>query len=786
MDDDFDFDLADIPAEELFALVDNAQSQSANSQPLQKSAVAAYPAPPDDNHGTRHILPPSARLIRNPISFGDTDARTLDAGVLDDGGKSLLLDAKPGFRNDIRADGASLTHEAKARNSLLNGTSGSVKEHAPLYNVPPELEDTASEEEMDIIHDGGKVNGNRETVDTVELMEQLEQLTRERERLYQELEAAKTESETRAGEIAIIRANQAKLEQGQSRQLLALRSARDEELEKHQAEIDALVMESKRLTTENQFLKQDLKEEAFRFNEMQQNRKAKSKVDDLAPTTPKKPKVLPLRDGFDDDELIASPTKSAGRRSKRGTPSAPGKRKRTIPDDSPIVPALQLSQSFESETLAAAEPPNAIHSEPVLDKKYSEDRALQLVQRILKHKTYPRKVSDLEAFADISFPSEPGKMFSSYILQATTTKPSQNFVVEYGKAVISLWARALKEKFYKPVSMLMSIVRFIITLDTTTIAPLLIADLVPVIEKSAYVNGVPRFTNSPVSHTNFGQVKQTPQKELYPLVNGTEALELLYLAANACSHTGGALQRAWRLICCDFILMMLNSYQPIKDIILILNLLSCSIFSTTFGPILNSPADQVANQNYLIDRIANLLQEQPSVDEGETPYTSWDIATLRYEAMSLLQEIAFSCPSPTPQQNYAARMIATHPSALARVFRAMHDELDSLYSYPPERELRAATVNGLTHLAYGVIMTFPDVVDLPTKLRGFPGAVQKHLVVLTRLAFSEGPVLEAGITDETVEMAHEMLEDTVNPQEAEALLEAFRPSKTLQRTLPDT
>ena len=46
-------------------------------------------------------------------------------------------------------------------------------------------------------------------------------------------------------------------------------------------------------------------------------------------------------------------------------------------------------------------------------------------------------------------------------------------------------------------------------------------------------------------------------------------------------------------------------------------------------------------------------------------------------------------------------------------------------------------------------------------------------MVLARLAFSEGVFLDAGIHDETVGMARDMLEESVTPEEAEGLLEAF-------------
>ena len=60
-----------------------------------------------------------------------------------------------------------------------------------------------------------------------------------------------------------------------------------------------------------------------------------------------------------------------------------------------------------------------------------------------------------------------------------------------------------------------------------------------------------------------------------------------------------------------------------------------------------------------------------------------------------------------------------------------------------------------------------------TKLAVIPGGSHKHLIALTRLAFSEGTFFEQGIEDDVVESAHQMLEDSVTPEEGEALLGAF-------------
>ncbi|PGH04162.1 hypothetical protein GX51_03669 [Blastomyces parvus] len=727
------------------------------------------------------VLQDPSRLLRPPLSFGDEDFQDLDAGVLDDGyGPDPVELQDTVFQQNISHGRLRPgEHEARLRpdqgaRDMANGNiTRSAHQHAASLGdtiIMSGMEETATDAARE--EHGAPAPDSDVWAEIEAMKEQLEQLTRDRERMAQELTAANSMTESKAGEIAIIRANQAKLEKAHNRQLSTLRAQMADELKKYQAEIEATTMDSKLLTTENAFLKQDLKDETQKLNEL---RKAKAKLEENPPLTPKKSKILPLRDGFDDDEIMLSPTKSAGRRSKRGTPSVSGGRKRKAIDDSPIkAPTLELSQSFETNLGDSSESaePMVIDSGP--RKPTVEDRNVRFMRRILNHKTYPSKGRDLEIFTKLAFPSEPGRMFSSFILEATTAKSSENYAVEYAKAIISLWSRALKESFYDPVAMFMAIIKYIINLDPSNIVPLLIDDLLPVLLKSGYVNGVARFRNSPVSHQNLGQVKQTPQSELHHQVNSTEALNILYLAASSCQHDFDAQRKFWQNILYDFILVMLNSNQPIDDIIITLNLLSYSILPTSFGPLLSTPAEQTANENYIIDRVANLLSEQPYVDEGEKPYTPWQISTLRIEAMSFLTTLAFSSPHPSPSKNHAGRLLALHPTALARVFRSIHDELDALYSNPPERELHVALVNGLTRLAYGIMRSFRDEVNVPAKLRVVPGATQKHLVALTRLAFCEGPLLEAGIEDDTVEMAHEMLEEAVNPQEAEALLEAFR------------
>ena len=86
---------------------------------------------------------------------------------------------------------------------------------------------------------------------------------------------------------------------------------------------------------------------------------------------------------------------------------------------------------------------------------------------------------------------------------------------------------------------------------------------------------------------------------------------------------------------------------------------------------------------------------------------------------------------------------------------------------------RAELVNYSTRILFHLTSTYSNQIDLQAKLRGIPGGTHKYLVGLTRLTFTEGVFFERGIEEDTAEYAHQMLETLVNPQEAEALLEAF-------------
>lgn len=69
-----------------------------------------------------------------------------------------------------------------------------------------------------------------------------------------------------------------------------------------------------------------------------------------------------------------------------------------------------------------------------------------------------------------------------------------------------------------------------------------------------------------------------------------------------------------------------------------------------------------------------------------------------------------------------------------------------------------------------------NVANMPAKLAASHGGSHRYLITLARLAFAEeGLVLEAGISARTVELAHDLLELAVTPDEGEGVGEVFGP-----------
>ncbi|KAL4804838.1 hypothetical protein BDV18DRAFT_28261 [Aspergillus unguis] len=771
IDDDFfsDDGFDDLPPDALQQLEHDAfrATQAEPSQPPQPPQPEQrrnwnsrdnsnwYPKNDPVNAANATLQPPANLHTGLTNDYGALDVGELDAEVFDDGPSSAVA----------------LEDTIVPQNQGLH----SVHDTIVLDDEEPRTE-------------GGPSFFNALHTEHQLLSEKLQQENERYSRMESELATAKSMAETKAGEIAIIRSNQAKINSDYERKLATLRKTMEEEMARYREEVEAIREQGKSLATENAFLKQDLAEEVARMHQIKAKTRAEEKS---APLTPKKTKVLPFRDGFNDEEILAiSPSKSG--RSKQATPTVIGKKRRRTSQGSPTP--LQLNPRgdiTEVEAIGDAmddsldDAMTDVAVEPVIVKevpKVEVHRDTNVMKRILSHCTLPPK-TDIEVMAELAFPSEPGRSLYSLLLEETTKLDFHNYAKEHLLAMIVLWSRSLEENYYQAIEIFLETTRFILVIDKMSVLSL-IDQLIPVLVDTGDVNGVPRFRHSPYSRQSFGQITQTPASELEPLVDSTEVLGLLYEIACRALSDDQILENLWRHIRYSLVLMMLSCSQPANEIKLVLSLLITSVRGNSFASIRETEQEQIDNEKWTIDRVASLLWETLQPDEGQPPYTRSEICDVRLEALAFLEAITFNPVE--PKSTHGSLVIASHPTVLAKLIRAMHDELDALYSFPPERHMHSAMVNGLMRLVYSIIQRHPQEAELQPKLHRVPGGKQKFLVVLTRLAFSEGLVLEAGIDDETVEMAHSILDDAVNPEEAEALLDAFPHAKWEDEAGKDT
>jgi len=672
------------------------------------------------------------------------------------------------FGQALRGTDDAQNQQGQHNSRHVNGNNGVNKPNGRTY-VPDAMQ----------LQDGLNRPDQARPGESDALQAQLQQLLSEREDLAEKLKTASDEISRQKGEISVIRENNATALKVSERQQAQLRKAMQDESARLQTILQNEKVERNTLFDEYRFLKQELDREGEKTRTLQRQLKDLPRVErfDDEITTPRKRLENSLRDGFDDAEIMAVSPMKSGRRSKPGTPTR-AKRKRNGGGTTPIAPLVLRPSSQAAIDNASQEPQAEVKPErvaPIVRRDRVAERNLGFVQKILDFCPRDKHRRLVEILMDYAFRSDTSRTFSSIVLEETAKLSGKRLPAELLDIFTRLWSKSLDERYYECVSLLNQVIDYVIVLDMSVVDTGTIKSLLPILQRTAEVNAAKRFKNSPVSHTTLGQLRQTPQSELNHDLNGTACLETLYTIACIVSDEQDLITVFWGVIETNFILMMLNSSQPIRDMTLMLQLLSTSILPTTFGNVQNSPAGQVKMETWTLDRVCCLLWEIPQVDQGVASYTRSTVCTFRLEVLGLLTQLGItsSAHPHTDPTHHGSLILAQHRTAIARIVRSIYDELDAMYAMSPSHSLHADIVNKGVRLLYHILQLHGENIDMQQKLRAVNGAVHKHKVALTRLAFSEGFVLDRLITDETVSMARDMLEESVTPDEGDQLMEAF-------------
>lgn len=566
------------------------------------------------------------------------------------------------------------------------------------------------------------------------------------------------------------------------------------ELARLRAEVEKLRREKESAQTDSMFNQHEARGEgmARRPGKGMASRPKPSAPVGLSPAgTPRRAQKTkgPLGDGFDDDDVVmASPSKTRDRQ-KTATPRQGGKRKRQVTDQSPIpLPALQLSEPRSRPREKEPESATETRIDAALLQHFrQDDRRFNLLHRLLSHPSSNGSDRILEALTQHAFPSQPSKRLSSIVYDAlatASTADAHGLAMHISKIFLDLWKRCLNEKHYAPTSLILDTLHFILACEPIETAVQLAERAVPL--TIAFIDLV----SDPISKAAKGgelavaALCSTTQQETAAQIDVLDCLDLLYLIATSCvsSTDREAIVRLWQAIPSTFACMLLVKEQPRPQITLMLRILSTSALADTLGPITATDSaheSQISNEDALLNRLTNLFTEIPKA----LPYpfaspapprevSEADIWDLRLLVLSVLTQFSIS--------PYGSSRIAQNRLCIGRLIKYLDCCITTLYRQPlsPSQNRKVKSINTTMKLIYHIATTNANF-DIKSKLVNTLGGQHAYLVALTRLAFSEGLVLEHGIEDEVVNMAHDILDEGLSMEEGDAFGKVYSSGSTV-------
>ncbi|KAI0376290.1 hypothetical protein F5Y04DRAFT_266654 [Hypomontagnella monticulosa] len=575
----------------------------------------------------------------------------------------------------------------------------------------------------------------------------------------------KTRLTTKDGEIGIVRKRLEKSREEHERELQALKKQAAEQVSKHERALEAAKAAQQAATTELEFTRRDLKDELDR---------AKRKD---GPGTPKKnvgTKSWGISDGFEDVEMAGSPSK--GQRSRNvgaiasamvEPPARPartptkGKRKRPAVDS----PVAALETHSEDAMILDNTSANDSNNAPNVNIT-PRTATFDYLRVVLNHSSAHGHPLAVEYLAEFKLPSRPTESLASILLQklAVIGDPHDpmRLPIEFCEQLIELWRSCRKENCLAPIKDLVSLITLTLQLYTVAVAPYIAPSLLPVAMDSCFEVGIPRFY-----HEGPGDPPDESWRNFNTNISSTEILSLLYLTALGCAASppvGGVTDPAidfWSQVQVEFVLLHLSQKHPVEDYLIILRWLCTSVFPDSIGPISPDRTVEVV-ASALIERISHQLVEKPRWDIDQ-----YKLRGVRNEVLRTLAAFARS--------SFGLAQLAINNYAIPRLVSLLSSCIDELYdgdmryesAEEDDSQKELQTMVARTVLLLHTIITNPltaDLVNVSAKLAKPPGASQKYLLSLGRLNFSEDLVSE-----ETAELAHELLELAVTPEEGEEL-----------------
>lgn len=608
------------------------------------------------------------------------------------------------------------------------------------------------------------------------------QLEQEKRRLNHHLDTASAEVIKKTGEVDNLRRRTEHATRQTEQRLAQQQQEHRDAAGKITAERDALLRQLEQAKTNSAFDEHNRVEDQVRRPRRVVPSRPKPAVPAAvspAGTPSKRQKNLPLGDGFDEDDVVmASPSKKRDK-TKAVTPKQASKRKRQITNDSP-VPILELSEPRTQPR--APDPPlfkEAHFDINLLWNLWNRDQQYTLLHRLLSHRCSKGDDRILEALTQYAFPSNTAKKLSSVVYDSFSASVPSNGARELAICLCGIfndiWKQCLREKYYAPIYLILDALQFVLACEPAKTAVAVMEDIIPLIVESVKLVAIPVYEARNRNEKKVAFLFSSEYQTTVDQVDVQNCLALLYLLATCCVSCPSPepLGRFWRNMPLDWVLLMLLKEQPTPSMLILLRTLSTSALPASLGPIIAvDPETQTSGESNLLARLTNLFSESiepisnPKSAEPAQPLPESQVWIVRLKILDVLTQ--FSIPE------YGSSFLINHGLCIGRLIKYLNHAVSALYARPlsPTQPEKIATINTTMKLLSHLTTCNPGF-NIKSKLNETLGGLHAYYVSLTRLAFSEGLVLEAGIEQEVMDMAHDILDDGLSPEEGDALAEVF-------------
>ncbi|KAF4447738.1 hypothetical protein F53441_8757 [Fusarium austroafricanum] len=604
--------------------------------------------------------------------------------------------------------------------------------------------------------------------------------------LQQRVRVLEDQLKAALGEASIVRSNFVKSNEEHAAEVARLNKINAEQLAKQERIAEAAVAAEQNANTELQFLQRDMREVSDRVRRKEPTGGASGGV-----TTPKKASKSWVADGFDEMDIVVSPSKGQGRSRNAGsiafhvgerTPSK-GKRKRPAVD-SPVMALETHTDSFASSN---GKPEAPVHQAPLVVVP-PPAVLFEFLPLALDHGT-PQSTFDILSrfsFKDDKDTSLSAIIFKKVPLMGSPDRPMQ-LLVDFANLMVNMWNRCHEDQLWEPIKYLLSLISFIFSLHASEVVPFVLPNLTP--PAQATICTLAEWQHR--IREGERRLKNDDFQSMKEHIKIVDILSVLYTSALACSTAEDVTEDEvkpkstvfWRCIKPDMVFKLLSPKQELPDILGMLELLTTSSLPDSIGPIPDSDDPHMAS--HVINHVTNKL-----TDYHSAVTTREEKSTLCLAALRTL--FAFS------RYSFGAKELASHSLALPRLVYCLSTSIDELYDQPipfnvlPQKSEFKDSRSGSEAASYSAslyriisqcvflihaLVTGPDtasVADISQKLSTAHGGSQRYLLALGRLTFAEEDlVMEAGIDGETAGAAHELLELAVTPDEGEVVSEAF-------------